>query len=217
MIELSYDIGHRNATGWWESGPNSAGGVSISLSIKNLSEKSIKYYHLYFIPYNAVGDVESCRVRGYSEVSLRGIGPLDYNKISYGNVFENAWYNYSIAFVRLDRAEIEYMDGTIETIEGTKIFRIQKTGGCYVATTVYGSYDCPEVWTLRRYRDFKLVKTWYGRAFVKLYYIISPVLVRRFGKTKWFKNMWRGTLNRMVKNLQIKGYESTPYTDKDWK
>ena len=25
--------------------------------------------------------------------------------------------------------------------------------GCYVATAVYGSYDCPEVWTLRRYRD----------------------------------------------------------------
>ena len=28
------------------------------------------------------------------------------------------------------------------------------SGGCYVATAVYGSYDCPEVWVLRRYRDF---------------------------------------------------------------
>lgn len=26
--------------------------------------------------------------------------------------------------------------------------------GCYVATCVYGSYDCPEVWTLRRFRDY---------------------------------------------------------------
>src|SRR5699024_12626084 len=25
----------------------------------------------------------------------------------------------------------------------------QSSGGCYVATAVYGSYDCPEVWTLR--------------------------------------------------------------------
>ena len=28
------------------------------------------------------------------------------------------------------------------------------TGGCYVATCIYGSYDCPQVWTLRRYRDY---------------------------------------------------------------
>lgn len=34
---------------------------------------------------------------------------------------------------------------------------------CYVATAVYGSYDCPEVWTLRRFRDFALDETWYGR------------------------------------------------------
>lgn len=38
-------------------------------------------------------------------------------------------------------------------------------GGCYVATAVYGSYDCPQVWTLRRFRDYTLAETWYGRAF----------------------------------------------------
>ena len=32
--------------------------------------------------------------------------------------------------------------------------------GCYVATSVYGSYDCPEVWTLRRFRDEVLADTW---------------------------------------------------------
>lgn len=35
--------------------------------------------------------------------------------------------------------------------------------GCYVATAVYGSYDCPEVWTLRRFRDERLAQTWNGR------------------------------------------------------
>ena len=45
-----------------------------------------------------------------------------------------------------------------------------KSGGCYVATAVYGSYDCPQVWTLRRYRDFALAETWHGRAFIHLYY-----------------------------------------------
>lgn len=28
-----------------------------------------------------------------------------------------------------------------------------KSKACYIATSVYGSYDCPEVWTLRRFRD----------------------------------------------------------------
>lgn len=88
--------------------------------------------------------------------------------------------------------------------------------GCYVATAVYGSYNCPEVWTLRRFRDDTLAETWYGRAFIKTYYAISPTLVKWFGHTEWFKKMWRGTLDRMVKKLQTKGFESTPYEDKEW-
>jgi len=87
---------------------------------------------------------------------------------------------------------------------------------CYVATCVYGDYNSPEVWTLRRFRDYSLAKTWYGRAFIKTYYTISPPLVRWVGETEWFKKMWRGKLDRMVKNLQDKGYESTPYEDRNW-
>lgn len=88
------------------------------------------------------------------------------------------------------------------------------SGGCYIATAVYGSYDCPQVWTLRRYRDYMLAQTWYGRAFIKAYYIISPTLVKWFGDTIWFKKMWEGKLDRMVAKLQAKGFESTPYNDK---
>lgn len=86
--------------------------------------------------------------------------------------------------------------------------------GCYVATAVYGSYNCPEVWTLRRFRDNTLDATWYGRAFIKTYYAISPTLVKWFGDTEWFKKMWRKPLDRMVDSLQKKGVESTPYQDK---
>ncbi len=88
--------------------------------------------------------------------------------------------------------------------------------GCYVATCVYGSYDCPQVWTLRRYRDNTLAKTWYGRAFIHTYYAVSPTIVKWFGNTKWFKKMWKGKLDRMVADLQSKGVESTPYIDKNW-
>ena len=89
--------------------------------------------------------------------------------------------------------------------------------GCYIATCVYGSYNCPEVWTLRRYRDNKLGASHGGRAFIRLYYAISPTLVKWFGDTKWFKKMWRGVLDKKVQKLQAQGYESTPYDDIDWK
>ena len=88
--------------------------------------------------------------------------------------------------------------------------------GCYVATCVYGSYDCPQVWTLRRYRDDTLGSTWYGRLFIRTYYAISPTLVKWFGKTNWFKKLWKGKLDRMVAKLQSKGVEDTPYEDKNW-
>lgn len=88
------------------------------------------------------------------------------------------------------------------------------SGGCYVATCVYGSYDCPEVWTLRRYRDYTLAETWYGRAFIKTYYAISPTIVKCFGNTYWFKKLWREKLDKMVDKLNGKGIENTPYNDR---
>lgn len=91
-----------------------------------------------------------------------------------------------------------------------------KKGGCYIATAVYGSYDCPQVWTLRRYRDYTLAKTWCGRAFIRSYYAVSPLLIKWFGHTKWFKKFWRDKLDRMIRNLNAKGVENTPYKDRMW-
>ena len=107
--------------------------------------------------------------------------------------------------------EITYLDELI-----TKNSEQKATGGCYVATAVYGSYDCPQVWTLRRYRDYTLAETWYGRAFIRTYYAISPTLVKWFGHTEWFKKMWKGKLDRMVANLKADGVEDTPYEDRKW-
>lgn len=91
------------------------------------------------------------------------------------------------------------------------------SSGCYIATCVYGSYDCPEVWTLRRYRDYTLVETWYGRAFIRTYYAVSPRLVKWFGHTGWFKNMWKPYLDKIVSKLNLKGYTGTPYYDQSGK
>jgi len=73
--------------------------------------------------------------------------------------------------------------------------------GCYVATAVYGSYDCPQVWTLRCYRDAVLTKTWYGKAFIQLYYATSPTIVRLFGKAKWFNCIFKKILDNLLERF----------------
>ena len=88
----------------------------------------------------------------------------------------------------------------------------QRSEGCYIATCVYGSYDCPEVWTLRRFRDNTLKSSWLGRRFISLYYAISPFLVNVFGNSKVIKHHWRSMLDYLVKRLKEKGIKDTPYS-----
>ena len=98
---------------------------------------------------------------------------------------------------------------------GRRTKRIRRRKNCYVATAVYGSYECPQVWILRRFRDYTLTKTWYGRIFIKVYYAISPTIVKWFGSTNWFNNICRHTLDKMIINLQKQGIKNTPYNDKN--
>ena len=89
----------------------------------------------------------------------------------------------------------------------------EETAGCYVATCVYGSYDCPQVWVLRRYRDIVLSNHLLGKLFIKIYYCISPKLVKIFGKQSWFRKICKSLLDPMVNRLHKKGFEDTPYYD----
>lgn len=91
---------------------------------------------------------------------------------------------------------------------------ITQKKGCYIATCVYHSYDCPEVWILRRYRDYILDVTWYGRLFIKCYYAISPSIVKWFGNKKWFQSFWRVQLDKVICSLRHQGITDTEYTDK---
>lgn len=93
--------------------------------------------------------------------------------------------------------------------------RYYTTKGCYIATCVYGSYDCPEVWVLRRFRDNNLEQTLIGRIFVRIYYAVSPCLVRAFGNCQWFKRGWKGFLDKMVDYLMRHGVSSAKYSDID--
>ena len=52
------------------------------------------------------------------------------------------------------------------------------TRGCFIATACYGSPDCREVETLRRFRDERMRLSVFGRLLVAAYYWLSPPIAR---------------------------------------
>ena len=88
-----------------------------------------------------------------------------------------------------------------------------RRGGCYVTTAVYGSYDCPEVWTLRRFRDLALAKTNFGRFGIRAYYAVSPLLLRAIRRRVLFAAVARPMLDALVSRLRASGSAQTPYAD----
>lgn len=90
-----------------------------------------------------------------------------------------------------------------------------QSGGCYIATAVYGSYDCPEVWVLRRWRDTRLASTATGRGVIRLYYLTSPTILRALEGREWLMEAIRRPLSRLVDRLRARGYSSLPYTDRE--
>lgn len=86
--------------------------------------------------------------------------------------------------------------------------------GCYIATCVYHSYDCPEVWTFRRFRDIALSQRVSGRLFIHFYYSISPKLVSYLGDNKVLVKYTKKLLDYLYKTMMMYGYSNEAYTDK---
>lgn len=135
------------------------------------------------------------------------------------NALCQPWMDYiDEAIEQNDRNKEQYEAEKAANVEEVKT-ELQKVGitvhagGCYIATAVYGSYDCPQVWTLRRYRDGVLANNLFGRIFIKIYYSISPALVKWFGNKPWFIRLCRSPLDVIVHNLHGKGYADVPYND----
>ena len=92
--------------------------------------------------------------------------------------------------------------------------RGNSSDGCYIATAVYGSYDCPEVWVLRRFRDYGLRSNAIGRLAVKVYYAVSPSLVKRFGHIEALKRAVKRVLDAFVRKLKCRGFDDTAYYER---
>lgn len=77
----------------------------------------------------------------------------------------------------------------------------EQGGGCYIATAVYGCYNAPEVLILRKFRNEHLFSTMHGRLFIRIYYAVSPMLVKLFYSNRFVISTSRVILNFIVKRL----------------
>lgn len=80
--------------------------------------------------------------------------------------------------------------------------------GCFIATACYGDYNAPEVLVLRQYRDEKLLKSFFGKGFVRFYYFVSPFFASLISKSKRIKQPIRHYfLAPIVSKLRSKNQE----------
>lgn len=72
---------------------------------------------------------------------------------------------------------------------------------CFIATAVYGDPSCYQVRVLRKYRDETLLRNVLGRAFVKIYYKVSPAIADWIITKPALSGQIRAVLNFAVKHI----------------
>ncbi len=153
-------------------------------------EKAVKYYHkvIEIKPncHEAWWGLYICQdafdeYYGYKD-KYGNTGILTMASIMYDALKKYAYRAIKYAPSEISqgyKSEIQEKEDFIQSvINGDFDKKVNKQSGCYIATNVYGSYTCEEVMQLRRFRDDYLSKKAFGRLFIRIYYFISPYLVK---------------------------------------
>ena len=92
---------------------NSASGVDFSIEwLYTASKKTIKYIYFTVVPYNRVGDIQTCNISGHSTFTGKITGPITSNSPHQTPYWSTAWYNNTISCIKLTKVRVEYMDGS---------------------------------------------------------------------------------------------------------
>ncbi len=130
--------------------------------------------------------------------------------MSWNRVLLRDWLiSYKTEFLKLSQIEGNLEKENISILleqhrklnEENKAKEIQakkNAESCYVATMVYEDVNHPKVQTLRNYRDTCLRKNLFGRIFIRIYYTLSPNLVKFAKNHKFLQSLLRSLVIKIV-------------------
>jgi DNA-directed RNA polymerase subunit RPC12/RpoP len=163
------------------------------------SSEQIKNNKVAFLKHQVTYMVEKCKW-------LRYKGDSVWNGSRYVDNYINTWVldsvrqaavaQYDECVAEIQKNDLNYQPPVIARTGYTK------SGGCYIATAVYGSYEAPEVMVLRKFRDEVLTKSLLGRVFIKTYYVLSPPVANWLKSAKRTNKIVKVLLDNLVNKLQ---------------
>ncbi|MBM5096062.1 hypothetical protein J8B39_21000 [Vibrio parahaemolyticus] len=110
-------------TDYYQTYPNSAGGVKVHLSAFNMTDKPIKYFDFWAQHYDRVGELQSDDITGSTVKGYRFTGPYLKEKAINGR-FGPSFYDFGSNCMVLDRVEVTYMDSTKLTFTGEELKKV---------------------------------------------------------------------------------------------
>ena len=167
---------------------NTASNTTINLAwTLNTANPSVTGYKVYVGTssgnYNLPGYVGGKNVGKVATTTITGLNPATLYYISVTAVDSNSskesGYSYELVTTPLDTTPpTKQVTSTsvpsLSPSSGSGSSGGSGGGGCFIATAAYGSYLHPQVQILRNFRDSYLLTNSAGRAFVALYYQVSP-------------------------------------------
>jgi len=112
------------------TGPDSAGGLSFDIDVKNKSESEIKYVYIEVVVLNAVGDIlrSDTDFDESPAVTLTMTGPIAPGEVGgLGRTWKCAFYTTTASSWGINQVAIEYMSGLTVILDREDCILLQET------------------------------------------------------------------------------------------
>lgn len=101
---------------------NSINGVDVEITLKNVSDKEIKYVDLELSFYNPFGEPARCEISGENTYSARYVGPLYPNESQQIVSTRPVIYNPNVAAWRLTNIIVTFTDNATQTLTASQFW-----------------------------------------------------------------------------------------------
>jgi hypothetical protein len=160
----------------------------LDLAMSNLSEADIKAIRSKALDERLRLEVEALERRGKYEEA------------------RNLVQDHIDAFTMLDKGNGKLRSTKIQSdIEtGSGKMRIETKSGatCFVASAAYDDPNHPDVVFLRRFRDTVLSRHATGRTFIRIYWILGPVLAKPVSRFPFLRHVSRQVISSIIRLLK---------------